>query len=180
MDASTSSTSVMRNDLRKSIGAIVHLLDNAVAAMFLSFIVGMIGNAILRRWTIYEKLSNRYLFSKSKSYERLGVLWYRKILLATPLRFFNTNIRISGNQTLESLESIKVHIANAEVSHWVGFAAMLVLNVAAWWYRGLTIGLAYLILNILGNLYPCLLQQYNKRRLARVIAATKKRDTGRS
>jgi hypothetical protein len=57
---------------------------------------------------------------------------------------------------------------------------MLVLNVAAWWYRGLTIGLAYLILNILGNLYPCLLQQYNKRRLTRVIAATKKRDTRRS
>jgi len=83
------------------------------------------------------------------------------------------------NRSLETLESIRMHMASAEVSHWVGFAAMLVLNVAAWWYRGLTIALAYLILNILGNLYPCLLQQYDRRRLTRVITATKRRNTGR-
>jgi len=133
----------------------------------------------LRPLAIYERLSNRYLFSKSKSYESLGILWYRKILLATPLRLFNTNLRLSANRSLETLESIRMHMASAEVSHWVGFAAMLVLNVAAWWYRGLTIALAYLILNILGNLYPCLLQQYDRRRLTRVITATKRRNTGR-
>jgi len=45
----------------------MHFLDNAVAAMFLSFIVGMMVNAILRRLAIYDRLSNGYLFSKSKS-----------------------------------------------------------------------------------------------------------------
>jgi hypothetical protein len=136
------------------------------------------GNAFLRRLTVYDRLSNRYLFTKSKSYENLGVLWFRKILLLTPLRLFNTNIRFSANRSLETLESIRMHMTNAEMSHWVGFAAMLVLNVVAWWYRGLTVALAYLIVNIIGNLYPCLLQQYNRRRLATVITATKRRGKG--
>ena len=156
----------------------MNFLDNAVAVIFLSFIVGMMGNSILRRLTIYERLSNRHLFSKPKSYERLGILWYRKILLATPLRLFNTNIRFPANRSLETLESIRMHMINAEMSHWVGFAAMLVLNVAAWWYRGLTVGLVYLIVNIIGNLYPCLLQQYNRLRLATVITAAKRRSEG--
>ena len=147
--------------------------------MFLSFIVGMLVNALLRPLNIYERLSNRYLFSDSQSYESFGILWYRKILLATPFRSFNTNIRFSTNRSIETLDSIRIHMANAEVSHWAGFAAMLALMVAAWWYRGLTIALTYLILNILGNLYPCLLQQYNKRRLTRVITATKRRKAGR-
>jgi hypothetical protein len=77
---------------------IVRLLDNAIAAMFLSFIVGMAGNAMLRRLEIYDRLSNLSLFSDPKSFEKIGILWYRKILLATPLRYFNTNIRFSSKQ----------------------------------------------------------------------------------
>lgn len=155
------------------------LLDNAIAAMFLSFLVGMVGNAMLRRLEIYERLSNLSLFSDPKSFENIGILWFRKFLLATPLRFFNTNIRFSSNRSTEALDSIRKHMADAEVSHWVGFFAMLLVMVAAWWYRGFTVGLAYLVFNVLGNLYPCLLQQYNRSRLTRVITATKKRNAGR-
>ncbi len=151
------------------------LLGNPVAVMFLSFLFGMMGNAILRRLAIYKKISNRYLFSGTKPYETLGVLWYRRILLATPLRFFNSNIRLSAKRDLATLDSVIMHMINAEVAHWVGFAAMLVLNFVAWWYIGVKVALAYLILNIFGNLYPCLLQQYNRRRLTRVFTAIKLR-----
>ena len=154
------------------------LLDNAIAAMFLSFLVGMVGNMMLRRLEIYERLCNLSLFSDPRSFEKIGVLWFRKFLLATPLRLFNTNIRFSLNRSTEALDSIRKHMANAEVSHWVGFFAMLLIMVAAWWYRGFAVGLAYLVLNVLGNLYPCLLQQYNKSRLIRIITATKKRNRG--
>ena len=151
------------------------LLGNPGAVMFLSFLFGMMGNTILRRMSIYERFSDRYLFSGSKPYERLGVLWYRKILLATPLRLFNPNIRFSTSRNLATLDSVMVHIKTAEVVHWVGFAAMLVLNFTAWWYVGNEMALAYLSLNVFGNLYPCLLQQYNRRRLTRVIIAIKVR-----
>jgi hypothetical protein len=160
----------------KNLGAFVNLLGNPVAVLFLSFIFGMMGNSILRRLAIYETFRKRYLFSGSKPYERLGVLWYRKVLLATPLRLFNTNIRFTANRGFDSLESVMMHMTDAEVAHWVGFAAMLVLNVAACWYHGFAMALAYLILNIFGNLYPCLLQQYNRHRLTRVITAMKVRN----
>jgi hypothetical protein len=160
----------------KKFGAFVFLLSNPVAVLFLSFIFGMAGNAILSKMSIYERLSDRYLFSGSKPYESLGVVWYRNFLLATPLRFFNSNIRFSGNPDLATLNSVMNHMKDAEVSHWFGFAAMLVLNCVAAWYFSYKVVLGYVVLNILGNLYPCLLQQYNRRRLTRVVNSIKRRN----
>ncbi len=155
------------------------LLDNAFAMMFMSFIAGLIADPLLRRLPAYQWLSTRYLFASSRTYELLGVLWFRWFLLITPLRWFNTKIAFTQNRDLATLKSVRDHIATAEVSHWVGFVCMLVATVVAWWLRGSTVGLAYVFFNVLGNLYPCLLQQYNKRRLAQVIALFEKREASR-
>ncbi len=157
----------------------MHLLDNVILFMFLSFVVGVCVDPILRRVTDYEKLSTRYLFSDLAAYERLGVLWYRRFLLVTPVGSFNTSIHFDKNRDLEKLTEIRDHMATAEISHWVGFVVMLIMTVVAWWYRGAFIGLLYLLFNLLGNVYPCLLQQYNKRRLERLISVAKRRSTGR-
>lgn len=151
------------------------ILNNAVAVMFLSFIIGVLVDLVLRRMPFYEWISGRYVFADEKTYERLGVAWFRKILLATPLRMFNTNIKIPKNRDLQLLKDIRKHIAAAEVSHWVGFAVMAVLTVFAWMSYGPKIGLSFVVLNVLGNLYPCLLQQYNKRRLYQLIAVMERR-----
>jgi hypothetical protein len=151
------------------------LLNNAIAVMFLSFIIGLIADLILRRTPFYGWMSARYLFADSKMYERLGVEWFRKILLATPLRMFNSNIKLPKNRDLQLLKDILKHIATSEVSHWVGFAVMMVLTVYAWSSYGTKIGLSFVFFNVVGNLYPCLLQQYNKRRLYQLIAAMERR-----
>ncbi len=145
--------------------------------MFLSFIVGVMADPLLRRLANYDWLSSRYLFANSKAYENLGVLWYRKLLLATPLRSFNTMIHLSNDRSLVSLQRTRQYMASAEIGHWVALAAMLGLTVVAWWLRGPKIGIAHLFFNTVGNLYPCLLQQYNKRRLCQLIAALEKRRT---
>gem|GEM_PF-1319312 len=147
----------------------MNLLDNAVAAMFLSFIFGMMVNSVLSRTTFYDRLGERYLFSDAKTYEKRGVLWFRKILLNTPLGWFNREIRISEDRSPAKLRTIRTHMVNSELAHWAGFAAMLALMFVAWSYRGPKIAAAYLICNVLGNLYPCLLQQYNKRRIMKAI-----------
>lgn len=153
----------------------VRVFDNAIAALFISFLFGGLGDVILRRLNIYEWLSTRYLFANAKTYERLGVLWFRKFLLATPLRYFNTKICFTQNRDLALLKEIRGHIAAAEVSHWVAFIMLSVWMAAAWWYSGPKVGVAFLVLNIVGNIYPCLLQQYNKRRLAVAIAVVERR-----
>ena len=151
------------------------LLNNAIAVMFLSFIIGVFADIILRRMPFYGWMSTRYLFADSKTYESLGVEWFRKILMATPLRMFNTDIKLPKNRDLQLLKDIRKHIATAEVSHWVGFAVMMVLTVYAWSSYGPKIALSFVFFNAVGNLYPCLLQQYNKRRLYQLIAAMERR-----
>ena len=160
----------------------MHLLDNVILILFLSFVVGVMVDPILRRMAPYESLSRRYLFSDSKTYESLGVLRYRDFLLATPFGSFNRDIHFSTSRDLKTLERIRDHMATAEMSHWVGFIAMLIVNGIAWWYRGPVLGLAYLSMNLLGNIYPCLLQQYNKRRLERLILVIERRsgDSGQT
>lgn len=155
----------------------MHLLDNAFAFLFISFLAGVLIDPILRCLPIYGWLSTRFLFGNPKVYEYLGVQWFRWLLLSTPLRFFNPNIRFSKGRDLESLKSVQQHIASAEVSHWVGFAFMFAMTLIAWWNRGTNAGLSFLFFNVLGNLYPCMLQQYNKRRLYPLIAALEKRAT---
>ena len=153
----------------------MRILDNFIAVMFLSFIVGMIADAILRRTANYAWVSSRYLFAKSKSYERIGVLWFRWFLLITPLRYFNTQICFANKCDLGTLQAVRSNMATTEVSHWCGAIAMLCVTCVVWWQRGATLGLWFLLFNFLGNVYPALLQQYNKRRLERVIAVAAKR-----
>lgn len=153
----------------------MQLLNNPIAVMFLSFIIGVFADLLLRRMPFYGWISARYLFADSKTYETLGVERFRKILLATPLRMFNNNIKLPKNRDLHLLKEIRKHIATAEVSHWVGFAVMMVVTIYAWSSYGPKIGLSFVFFNTVGNLYPCLLQQYNKRRLYQLIAIMERR-----
>jgi hypothetical protein len=153
----------------------MQFLNNAIAVMFLSFIIGVFADLVLRRMPFYAWMSSRYLFANSKTYENLGVERFRQILLKTPLRMFNPNIKLPKNRDLQMLKDIRKHMATAEVSHWVGFAVMMVLTVYAWSSYGPKIGLSFVFFNTVGNLYPCLLQQYNKRRLYQLIAVMERR-----
>lgn len=157
----------------------MNVLDNVILFMFLSFVVGVVVDPVLRRVTNYDWLSTRYLFAKQKTYERLGVMWFRRFLLVTPLGSFNRDIHITKERDLETLKATRDHMATAEMSHWVGFAFMLGMTPIAWVNRGSTVGTSYLVFNLLGNVYPCLLQQYNKRRIERLILAMEKRGAAR-
>ncbi len=154
----------------------MQFLNYAIAATFLSFILGVLAELVLRRTPLYGWISARYLFADSKTYEHLGVERFRTILLATPLRMFNDKIKLPKNRNLQLLKDVRKHVATAEVSHWVGFVVMTVLTVYAWRYYGPKIGVSLIVFNTIGNLYPCLLQQYNKRRLCQLIAVMERRN----
>lgn len=153
----------------------MNLLDNVVMIMFLSFVVGVVADPILRRLTDYEKLSSHYVFRESKTYEAIGILWFRRFLKWTPFGSFNKDIRFTSKRDLAEFRAIRNSMATAEISHWVGFTTMFLLTFVAWCSRGPIVGIAYVVFNILGNVYPALLQQYNKRRLSRLILTAEKR-----
>ena len=150
-------------------------LTTAMAMLFISFMVGIVGDPIFRRSRSYERLSSLYLFRDLKTYERLGVLWFRKFLACTPFGWLNQSICITKERDLGAFRALLDRMAAAEMSHWVAFVAMLGMTAVAWAYRGWQFGVAGLAVNVLGNLYPCWLQQYNKRRLLKHIAALERR-----
>jgi len=51
----------------------MHVLDKVILIMFLSFVVGVIVDPVLRRVTDYESLSTRHLFSATKTYETWSI-----------------------------------------------------------------------------------------------------------
>ena len=153
----------------------MHLLDNVILVMFLSFVVGVIVDPILRRATNYEWLSTRYLFANSETYESIGILWFRRFLKVTPLGSFNSDLHFTKDRDLKTFTALRDRMATAEMSHWVGFTTMSGMTLVAWWYRGAFVGLGYVVFNVLGNVYPSLLQQYNKRRLCRLISVAERR-----
>ena len=154
----------------------MQLLDNAVLFMFLSFVIGLAGDAALQRTSVYNVLSHWFLFEHPQTYESVGVLWYRWFLAVTPFGSFNRDLYFTKRRDVHTLSAVRQKMCSAEISHWVGFLCLLALTFVAWWYRGIFIAFCYVFFNLIGNLYPCLLQQYNKRRLDRVINAAARRE----
>jgi len=143
-----------------------HLLTGFTFGLSLSVVswmVGIIGNAILLKTSYYGKLSQLNFIPSKAANKALGIGKFRWLVKNSFFRFLNQAIRVDGKQT--DLASIRHQMTLAEISHLIGF---IVVTGAAL-YQGFRISLIFgfttMIPNILLNGYPTLLQQENKRRI---------------
>lgn len=75
-------------------------------------------------------------------------------------------------RNVTNVESIKIKLAetyNIEKSHIILFIFALLTNIYAVWTRSIGTAIILFIGNIIFNLYPVLLQQYNRIRYMRVL-----------
>ena len=85
-------------------------------------------------------------------------------------KFFNPKLSMKKRILTRELEQYRAQMTVAEVNHVFAFAFMLIFVLVSV-YKGLYMsGLIILLVNVLMNLYPSLLQQYNKRRIDRYLA----------
>ena len=102
-----------------------------------------------------------------RSYELLGIRWFQKLMLAPGFRSCNRDIpRSIRNKDLAGLER---EMRFAETAHVLTFFLVLSMTifvlVNGWWD-----GVAYLVAwNILLNVYPVMLQRFNRQRLGRAM-----------
>lgn len=142
-----------------------------------SWLIGIMGNALLQKTSIYEKLSHLN-FIPSKALNRvLGIGQFKWIVKNSFFRFLNQSIKVESKST--DLTSIRHQMTIAEIGHLIGFLFVTGFALYKSMNVSLVFGLTMMIPNVILNGYPTLLQQENKRRLDRLIYRLAQKKTAR-
>lgn len=145
------------------------LIYNPIAILFLSFTIGALLHSLFEKQTWYKQYFNLNFLSNAVT-KRIGVLCIEWLILNSPLRIFNKALMIKGRPTKEQLIKLREVMTAAELSHLMGFVAIIPFIIC---YivmgKSLLLIISLIILNILFNGYTALTQQYNKRRLDKLL-----------
>jgi len=144
----------------------------AISITFISWIVGMIINALIKNQDWYVRLSNINLIKSKRVNRWIGMDGFTWLVKNTPFKFFNPGLKVKGKAT--DLEVLRQEMTFADVSHLIGFLFVAVFAIFKAINISLLFGLVIMLVNLLLNLYPSLLQQHNKKRIDQFIRRSKK------
>ncbi|WP_233268657.1 hypothetical protein [Cellulophaga sp. L1A9] len=139
-----------------------------ITMSLLSWIVGMIINAILSKTEYYQKLSNFNFINSEIINKNIGIKYFKWIVKNTFFKFFNQKIKVENKKT--DLTEIRHEMTLSEISHLIGFIFVAIVAVYLSFAKSSIVGISMMIPNTLMNLYPSLLQQENKRRIDKLIS----------
>lgn len=126
-----------------------------------TFIIKIIG--------FYEWFEN-HNYIGDESTKRLGVLKFGWLIRKSFMGKFNQKLKFSGGLNQEKLVQLKIDMTFAENNHLIAFVLLQILVVFLS-FEGIEVWqlVIYTFLNIIFNLYLVFLQQFNKRRIDRLL-----------
>lgn len=127
----------------------------------------MILNSILVKTNYYKKISNLNFITNKTANKTIGIEYFKWIVKNTPFKFFNQKITLKDKKI--TLTEIRKEMTNAEISHLIGFLFVTFFALYKSYTEHYLFGFIIMIVNVLMNLYPSLLQQENKRRIDKLI-----------
>ncbi|WP_205940962.1 glycosyl-4,4'-diaponeurosporenoate acyltransferase CrtO family protein [Pedobacter yonginense] len=126
----------------------------------------MIINALLIKTTFYEKNLTHLNFIKSKKLNKfLGIGIFKWIVKNTFFKFFNPKLKLKNKVEPAELDHLCNEMTLAEINHLIAFLAVCIYALVLMFKAKFLFALIMMLVNILMNLYPSLLQQENKRRI---------------
>jgi hypothetical protein len=137
---------------------------------FISWIIGMIITALLSKTHLYNKrLSSLNFVKDEKINSFIGLKPFKWIIMHSFFKYFNPKLSIRKQIVTSELVAYRSEMTKAELNHHFAFLFMGIFILIKI-FNGLYIfALVMLLVNILMNLYPSLLQQQNKRRIDRYL-----------
>ena len=148
----------------------MHYVVFGISIAFISWMVGMIVNGLLKNTSYYEQVTDLNFIQSEHLDKMLGLGLFKWIVKNTFFKYFNQKLTLKNKIELSELSELRKEMTYSEISHLIGFAFVTVFAI----YKGITIdyvfGLTIMLCNILLNLYPALLQQKNKRRINRLLS----------
>jgi len=148
----------------------------SLAVAFVSWIVGMIISALLSKTDFKQsRLSNLNFIKNEKINKLLGLEQFKWLIMHSFFKFFNPKLSIKKRISVTELGEYRSEMTTAELNHLFAFVFMGIFVLIKLLYGYYLFALVMLLVNILMNLYPSLLQQQNKRRIDRYLNVTKHR-----
>ena len=138
-----------------------------ISISFISWMVGMTINSIVVKTEYYKKISNLNFITSKTLNKNIGIEYFKWIVKNTFFKFFNQKIKLKDNKV--GLSEIRKEMTIAEIGHLIGFIFVTFFAIYKSFSHNLLFGLVIMIVNVLMNLYPALLQQENKRRIDKLI-----------
>ncbi len=153
------------------------ILYNPIFWIFVSYTIGAWFTNIIINLSIDKHFLDKDFLSDSWT-KRIGVLHFGWLIRHSFMGVFNQKLKYKGKLNQEKLAQLKHEMTLAEVGHLIAFYFSLLIH-------GLFIYLkmdwryivVFFILNIIFNFYLVLLQQYNKRRIDKLLKRNVPRGT---
>lgn len=149
---------------------ILKYLSFGISLIFISFIVGMVMTSIIGKTVFYNKILANFNLIKSEVLNKIiGIGVVKWIVKNTFFKFFNQKLKIDGKINLTNLKIIRNEMTKSEIGHLFAFMFVCIFIIIKLYNQEYVFAFVILIINILMNLYPSLLQQQNKRRIDKLI-----------
>lgn len=95
----------------------------------------------------------------------MGIGVIKWIVKNTFFKFFNPKLKMKTKIKQNELDVLRNEMTLAEINHLIAFATVVIFALVMVFKEKYLLALIMMIVNMLMNLYPSLLQQENKRRL---------------
>lgn len=141
-------------------------LSFGISIAFISWIVGMLINASLRKTEFHAKNLTHLNFIKNENLNKfIGLGLFKWVAKNTFFKFFNQKLKIKKRIEKTDLVKLREEMTIAEIDHLVGFVFVTCFAIVSFYNFKFIAGSMMMLVNVLMNLYPSLLQQENKRRI---------------
>lgn len=149
---------------------IIKYLSFSISIAFISWIVGMLINAFIRKTDFYQNHLNHLNFIKSEKLNKIiGLTVFKWMVKNTFFKFFNQKLKLKGKIDKAGLIKLRAEMTTSETDHLIAFIFVTCFAIVAFYNFKFKSGGIIMFVNILMNLYPSLLQQENKRRIDQFI-----------
>jgi|SRR5690606_10305972 len=142
--------------------------------IFFSWIFGMLLYALIRNTEFHKRQLSNLNFVKSEYLNRMfGLGLFKWVVKNTAFKLFNPklNLKLQRRVQVRDLHYLRAEMLSAEISHLIAFMLLCIAAIVVSVIYSFLFGCLIMVFNIFMNLYPALLQQQNKRRIARYIGS---------
>lgn len=146
-------------------------LSFSISIVFLSFIVGMIITALIRKTNFYNTTLSNLNFIKSEMINKIiGVRIIKWIVKNTFFKFLNPKLKFDRKMKISDVKNIRNEMTKSEIDHLFAFIFVILFVIATFYKQKYLLAFTILFVNLIMNLYPSLLQQQNKRRIDKLLS----------